>query len=136
MIITIFNRRLAACLLLCLPSAGCLTIMDATFPQAWQGDTDVNLDLIPEIVVGETTRAQIEAMFGKPKRMYAGNDYYVYMIIRTHTATFSFSGIKSETMTLLAVAFNSDDIVREVLGPQEGAAEVLEQLRRKSSTGS
>ena len=127
--------------LLCLAQAGCglgYHIASAIAgTEEWQVD-DIDVSLISDIVVGDTTRSQIETMFGKPRAtlenpdMDAYNTTYLYRIWRVvvKRGIILFSPFDIESKTLLAIVFDGD-VVRFFEGPEPGAVELLNQVRQE-----
>ncbi len=125
-------RLLAVVLLIVatLPLSACWALVPAS---AWEGDM-IDITRISEITAGTTTTTQVEALFGKPKLTPADN-YYYYGITRNNPKLIpgSFTEwlvpfIQIEGKRVLLVMFNSDSIVREVLGPDPGVEEILKEL--------
>ena len=134
MTISHFYRRMVVCLFIVLPNAGCLGYLDYS---KWKGSIDFDASRISEIVVGKTTRGQIEAMFGKPRSTF-GRSIYMYFLTRFHAKRdiIIMSGSRStvESKRLLYVMFLDGDIVRAVSSPEPGAIEILEQLQKERRT--
>ena len=124
-----------SCAMLVMTQGGCLGYLGAAMvgPGNWEVD-EIDVSRISEIVVGETTRDEVEAKFGIPNGRLRyptlNPNVYSYRISRTSPAGDIVWGIKmkQEGKTLLTVMFNDDDVVFYVSGPELGAVELLEKL--------
>lgn len=128
------------CILIFMSQSGCMEFIDiAKSGPNYLVDDRIDVSRISEIIVGETTREQIEAMFGVPdstlrhlnneltKKMFTDN--YMYSISRSNPRGDSIWGARPPlyTMRLLLVRFK-DDVVISIAGPEPGAVELLKQL--------
>ena len=104
---------------------------------SWNGDYRFKgISRISDIEVGKTTRQDIEAIFGKPSARMSTTSYS-YSISRTRATTFPGfllpTEVNSETKRLLTVTFNENDVVTFVLGPEDGAIELLWKAKQEQS---
>ena len=128
--------------------SGCGGYIIAPFipPSDWQGDK-IDISRISEIVVGKTTREEIDTIFGMPedvsKRegMHAAlgipkddtepaSENYYYSILRTKVVGDILAGvaIKPEVKTVLMVLFDDEGIVTSFTGPDPGVEEILQEM--------
>jgi outer membrane protein assembly factor BamE (lipoprotein component of BamABCDE complex) len=135
-------QGIVAFVLIALTQAGCMGYLAAAIagPGKWEVDR-IDVSRISEIVVGETTREQIEAMFGVPNftHRYSTDkhlkdyvaDMYIYQISRMSYKGDIVWGLggKSDNKRLLAVNFKAD-VVTLFMGPEPGAVELLEKLSK------
>jgi len=129
------------CILIFMSQSGCGAkfISWAKLGPFYMWDDRIDVSRISEIIVGETTREQIEAMFGVPgktlrtsnneffKKMYT--KHYIYLISPYDLRGDSLRGSRAARANkrLLAVTFK-DDVVIRFKGPEPGAVELLKQM--------
>jgi len=129
------------CILIFMSQSGCAEYISRakSYGPSYMADDRIDVSRISEIIVGEITREQIEAMFGVPgktlrtsnsellKEIYTKN--YVYFISPYDPRADSLRGViaVSGTKCLLYVKFK-DDVVIMFKGPVPGAVELLKQM--------